>query len=80
MLLTTQGDNYKVKLSKPELKKYNQGKLIVRGNVKEGHRTYSAFQPKRFMKNLFSNSVILDHIERKPQKNWTPQDLWIIKK
>ena len=80
MLLTTQGDNYKTKLSKLELKEYNQGNLIVRGNVKEGHRTYSAFQPKSFMKNLFLNSTILEHIERKPQENWIPQDLWIIRK
>ena len=80
MLLTTQGDNYKAKLSESELEMYNQNNLIIRGKVKEGHRTYSAFQPKQFMENLFSNSTILEHIEKEPQKNWTPQDIWIIRK
>ena len=82
MFLTTQGDNFKVKLTDFELNRYSNDELIVRGNVKEGHRTYSAFQPQRFMKELFSNVEILEHIERKPTENgkWIPQDIWIIKK
>jgi len=55
--------------------------LVVRGKVKEGHRTYSAFQPKGFMINLFNNVEILEHIETRPgQGAWLPQDIWIIKK
>ncbi len=81
MFLTTQGDNFKVKLTEFELKKYNKDQLIVRGNVKEGHRTYSAFHPKGFMENLFSNVEILEHIETKPEKGgFLPQDIWIVKK
>lgn len=81
MFLTTQGDNFKVKLSEPELKKYNNNELVVRGNVKEGHRTYSAFHPQGFMEKLFENVEILEHIEMKPEKGrWLPQDIWIIKK
>jgi ubiquinone/menaquinone biosynthesis C-methylase UbiE len=81
MLLTTQGDNFKVKLTNKELDKYNEGELIVRGNVKEGHRTFSAFQPKQFMEKLFENVTIREHIETKPERGkWLPQDIWIIKK
>lgn len=81
MFLTTQGDNFKVKLTDLELKKYNDNQLIVRGNVKEGHRTFSAFQPRRFMQKLFTNVEILEHIESTPEnKKWLPQDIWIIKK
>ena len=81
MFLTTQGDNFKVKLTDKELKKYESDQLIVRGNVKEGHRTYSAFHPKGFMTGLFDNSEILEHIREKPLKgNWLPQDIWIIRK
>ena len=47
MFLTTQGDNFRVKLTDLELNKYNNDELVVRGKVKEGHRTYSAFHPKR---------------------------------
>jgi len=81
MFLTTQGDNFKVKLTNSELEKYNDGKLIIRGKVKEGHRTYSAFHPPAFMKKLFSDVEILEHIVRNNDNGkWIPQDIWIIKK
>ncbi len=81
MFLTTQGDNFKVKLTESELTKYNANELIVRGNVKEGHRTYSAFHPKGFMLNLFENLEVLEHIENKPESGkWLPQDIWILRK
>ncbi|HFS66894.1 MAG TPA: class I SAM-dependent methyltransferase [Flavobacteriia bacterium] len=81
LLLTTQGENFKSKLTKKELNNFNQGKLVVRGNVKEGHRTYSAFHPKLFMQKLFDEASILEHIEPKAKnKNKPPQDIWIIKK
>lgn len=81
MLLSTQGDNFKVKMTDSELKKYDENELVVRGNVKEGHRTYSAFHPPEFMKNLFQNVEILEHIDRKSKDGKSyPQDIWIIKK
>lgn len=81
MFLTTQGDNFKIKMTDIEIKKYNNNELVVRGNVKEGHRTYSAFHPQEFMRKLFNNIEILEHIEMKPEKGkWLPQDIWIIKK
>jgi ubiquinone/menaquinone biosynthesis C-methylase UbiE len=81
MFLTTQGDNFKIKLTNTELKKYNNNQLIVRGYAKEGHRTYSAFHPHAFMRKLFNNSGILEHIVIEPQEGkWLPQDIWILKK
>lgn len=81
LFLTTQGDNFKVKLSPNELNTYNQQKLVIRGNVKEGHRTYSAFQPPAFMHRLFSNATILEHIETRPESGQSiPQDIWIVRK
>lgn len=80
MFMTTLVDNFKIKLTRSGLGKYNNGDLVTRGNVKEGHRTFSAFQPKEFMKMLFSNAEILEHIETKPEKGgWLPQDVWIIR-
>ncbi len=81
MFLTTQGDNFKVKLTDNELKEYNDDLLVVRGKVKEGHRTYSAFHPKEFMLELFRDIKILEHIERPYEKGkLPPQDIWIVKK
>ncbi len=82
LFLTTHGDNYKVKLTDMELEKFNKGILIDRGNVKEGHRTYTAFQPVSFMHKLFSKAEVLEHIVIQPEKvgAWLPQDIWIVKK
>ncbi|MGB0868102.1 MAG: class I SAM-dependent methyltransferase [Flavobacteriales bacterium] len=81
MFLTTHGNNYKAKLTDNEINDFDQGKLIERGYVKEGHRTYTAFQPPSFMKELFSNLEILKHLEIEPDGGgWLPQDIWIVKK
>lgn len=81
MFLTTQGDNFKVKLIESELKNYNNGQLVIRGKVKEGHRTFSAFHPTEFMTKLFSNVEILEHVATRPvEGGWLPQDIWIIQK
>lgn len=81
MFLTTHGNNFKVKLDASEQATFDSGKLVVRGKVKEGHRTFAAFQPKAFMQSLFSKVQILEHLEPAPEKGkWLPQDIWIIKK
>ena len=81
MFLTTHGDNFKVKLTDKELFKFNNGELIIRGKVKEGHRTFSAFHPTEYMKKLFDNVEILEHVETKFEKGKKlAQDIWIIKK
>lgn len=81
LLVTTQGTNFKVKLTSNELSRFDSGRLVIRGNVKEGHRTYSAFQPPSFMKKLFAEFKILEHIERNPDmEGYLPQDVWIIQK
>jgi len=81
MFFTTSGNNFKAKLTNSELRRYNNNELIVRGKVKEGHRTFSAFHPKGFMMQLFENTEVLEHIETRPEK-WKalPQDIWIIRK
>jgi ubiquinone/menaquinone biosynthesis C-methylase UbiE len=81
MLFTTHGDLFRTKLTDNEIVNYNKGKLIVRGKVKEGHRTYSAFQPTEFMENLFRNARILEHMIPIQEKGRViPQDIWIIQK
>ena len=81
MYFTTQGDNFKVKLDSEELIKYNDGNLIVKGNVKEGHRVFSTYHPTEFMYKLFENVEILEHIQNKNAVgNWLPQDIWILRK
>lgn len=81
LLVTTQGAIFKAKLSETEKIQFDGGNLVVRGKVKEGHRTYSAFQPVTFMQKLFQEHRILEHIEKKPDTGaYLPQDMWIIQK
>jgi ubiquinone/menaquinone biosynthesis C-methylase UbiE len=82
-LLTTQGDNYKNKMTAAELKRFEKGELVVRGKVKEGHRTFSAFQPDSFMMSLFEKcglSVVEKVVIEEKDKNYTPQDVWVVRK
>ena len=81
LLFTSQGENFKQKLTASELRKYNNGELIVRGKTTEGHRTYSTFHPTHFMKSLFFDVEILEHIQSKSEnRKSAPQDVWILRK
>jgi ubiquinone/menaquinone biosynthesis C-methylase UbiE len=80
IFLTTHGDNCKTKLTPEEIKRFEEGKLVVRGNVKEGHRTFAAYQPPGFMRKLFSGAEILEHVTREPEGSYIPQDVWIVRK
>lgn len=80
LLLTTAGNGFRTKLTRKEKSRFDDGRLIIRSRVKEGHRTFTAFHPEGFMRNLFSAFEILEHIEREPVKKSIPQDIWILKK
>ncbi len=83
LFLTTHGNNFKSILTEEERKAFENGKLIERAQTLEGHRTYSAFQPKSFMENLFQDGTdfeILEHLEREPSGSGAiPQDVWVVR-
>ena len=78
LFLTTQGNAFKDKLTQSEKSDFDDGHLIVRGAVKEGHRTFSSFHPNPFMEKLFDSFVILKHISIENEGN--VQDVWIVRK
>ncbi len=80
LLLTTAGKAFKAKLTDGERSRFENAELITRSRVKEGHRTFTAFHPAGFMRDLFSEFTILEHIEREADGRNIPQDIWIIKK
>jgi SAM-dependent methyltransferase len=80
LLLTLQGNAFTEKLTKGEKINFRKGHLVVKSNTKEGHRTYSAFQPIAFVKELIGVHEILEHIEGDKINNKPQQDVWIIKK
>jgi ubiquinone/menaquinone biosynthesis C-methylase UbiE len=79
LFVTTHGNVFITKLTNVEQAIFMKGELVVRGKVKEGHRTFTAYHPKAFMDKLFSGMQLLEHVvgssNGKPQ-----QDIWIVKK
>lgn len=80
LILSLQGNLFKTILTQSEANDFDKGNLIVRGNVKEGHRTYSAFQPDDFVQKLFSDYEILEHTESYIKDSKLQQDIWVLKK
>ena len=80
MLLTLHGSAFKEKLTKAEKIKFEKGELVVKSNTKEGHRTFGAFQPASFVKELVGLNEILEHIPGDVKNGKPQQDVWIIKK
>jgi ubiquinone/menaquinone biosynthesis C-methylase UbiE len=80
LLLTSQGESFKTKLLDTEIRDFEQGKLVVRGKVREGHRTFSAFHPPAYFKGLFQDMEVMEHLVRKGDKGKPQQDVWIFRK
>ncbi len=80
LLLTLQGNAFLSILTNEEKNIFENGKILIRGNVLEGHRTYSAFHPDDFVKKLFSEMEILDHIPSTNINGKLEQDVWIFRK
>jgi ubiquinone/menaquinone biosynthesis C-methylase UbiE len=80
-IISTQGDNFIPLLTEKEAQSYLQGELVVRGMVKEGHRTFSAFQPNKYMMNSFNMFDVVEHQMITPTPGSPlPQDIWVFKK
>ena len=79
IFLTLHGNAFKAKLTPPEQEVFDSGSLIIKGNTKVGHRTYAAFHPEPFVKRLFGNNIILEHIEGDISNGKPQQDIWILK-
>lgn len=80
LILTLQGEAFQSILSNEEKRKFAKGELVVRGNVQEGHRVYSAFHPEIFVRNLCSQNEILEHHPSFFSGKNRHQDVWVIRK
>ena len=81
LLLTTHGDVFCNKLTGQERQYFEEGKLVERGQVVEGHRVFTAFQPPAYFRALVdSKAEVLEHIAGTRQNWGLEQDVWILKK
>lgn len=51
---TFHGDNYRIRLSPEELKRFDNGELIVRDRIREGKKNFTAYHGERFVEKLLS--------------------------
>lgn len=80
ILLTTAGAAFEEIMTESEKEQFNKGFLITRGQVKEGHRVYAAFQPPSFLKILFEGKVEVLKFIAGQKENWgINQDQWILR-
>lgn len=80
ILLTMQGNAFRTILTLDEKRKFDKGEIVVRGNVTEGHRTFSAFQPDEFMLKFLRDFKILEHISSSERSGKLEQDVWVVSK
>jgi SAM-dependent methyltransferase len=80
ILLTLSGSSFKTMMTDKEKETFDNGKLVVRSNTKEGHRTYTTFQPEQFVRELIGTNLLLEHTEGAIKNGKPQQDVWIIKK
>lgn len=80
-LLTTHGPIYEKKLTPSERASYQEGVLIVRGKVQEGHRVFTAFQPPGYWRELVAPYFKVEYYQAGETKSWgLEQDVWVMKK
>jgi SAM-dependent methyltransferase len=77
LVITMQGDAYLEKLLPDEVEAYRSRGIVLRGNVTEGSRIFSAFHSKDYLTTqLFQNLEVLEFIPS-PKLG---QDMWILRK
>ena len=76
VIMTTHGDSTRDRLLSHEMQLYDLGKIVVRGNVKEGVKWYLAYHPPAFIRDkLLEGFDILFH-----GQTVDCQDIWVARK
>ena len=78
---TTHGEIFKSIMSTDEKRIFKNNELVVRGNVIEGHRVFTAFQPPNYFKKLIEGKFqVLEFVPGKMESWGQNQDMWILQK
>ena len=76
LFITLHGKSFAEKLTPKEKLLFDSEDLVVRGQVTEGHRTFTAFHPEKWVRIWTLSLNVLEHI---PGTNGE-QDVWIFRK
>lgn len=80
LYISTPGQAFRGKLTSDEQQVFDKGILVEKGKTKEGHRTYSAYQPKAYFEKIIGQNQVLEFIEGKVENGFSAQDIWIVRK
>ncbi len=79
LMITTNGDSFVTKLAPDEIQSYESQGTVVRGQVREGTRIFSAcHSPNYVRERLFKGFEVLEFVPA--SFPYTDQDMWVIKK
>jgi len=76
LFITLHGQSFRDKLNPAEIAVFDSDELVVRGQVTEGHRTFTAFHPEKWVRIWTLSLTVVEHIPGGPGE----QDVWILKK
>jgi len=76
LLFTLHGNSFREKLTPPEMLLFDADELVIRGQVAEGHRTFSTFHPEKWVRIWTLRLTVLEHIPGGAGE----QDVWILRK
>jgi len=79
LFFTVHGEVFKEKLTDSEKKLFDRGEPVIKAGTKEGHRTFAAFQPPSFIRQLVKDHQILVHKPGVIENGIPRQDLWIVR-
>lgn len=80
IIFTTHGDYFKNNLVEHELAEYQSGKVVIRGEIKEGKRCFVAYHPTAFIQDdlLVNGLELISHFPGPVQES-LPHDVWVIR-
>jgi SAM-dependent methyltransferase len=80
LIASLHGQTARERLLPDERRRYDDGRLVVRGGLAEGRRTYVAYHPPAFVRAvLFRDFEVIRH-EVAPVPSLSLQDLWIVRR
>jgi SAM-dependent methyltransferase len=76
IFITLHGDSFREKLTPQEKVIFDSDELVIRGQVTEGHRTFTAFHPVKWVQIWTLRLTVAGHIPGGEGE----QDVWILQK
>lgn len=77
--LTLHGAAFRKILNEDEKQQFDRGELVIRGNTRQGHRTFGAFQPEAFVKDMIFPCRVAEFIPGGYRNEKPQQDIWMIR-